>query len=533
MTAASHAPGAPDTRLLAPALLLVATACMVVGLSAGVHWMVNLWLTTEEYSHGLLIPFVAAFLAWQRLPSLRGLVLRGSWAGVPVVAAGTVLGWLGSVGSVFVLQQYSLVIVLAGLVLALGGWPLLVRMNAPLAILLLMVPLPNFFSNNLSLQLQLLSSQIGVWFIRAFGISVYLEGNVIDLGIYKLQVAEACSGLRYLFPLITLGFVVACFWRVPSWKRVLLVVSAVPLTVLMNSFRIGTIGFMVDHWGPSLAEGAVHEVQGWLLFMACALLLLLEARLLSWITGDRRPWREVFSMAPPAAPSSTPAAVGPLRIDASPPFLVAAGLTIAFGLAMLLVPARAEAIPERRSFVEFPLQLGEWQGHRGVLEQVYIDTLQFDDYLIADYQQGAPAAAGLPVNFYVAWYNSQRSGQSAHSPRSCLPGGGWKITEFGQRALPQVPLHGQPLLVNRAVIEQGDARALVYYWFKQRDRDVTSEYAVKWWLFRDAIGRNRTDGALIRLVRNVPPGTDLAQADADIARFAQLAVPQLAAYVPD
>jgi exosortase D (VPLPA-CTERM-specific) len=527
MSIRATAPAGQMPRALPIALLAVAMVLLVGGLLDGVRWMVNLWLTTEEYSHGILIPVVAAWLAWSRLPALRGLELEGSWAGVFLVAAGLVLGFLGQLGTVFVLQQYALVVVLAGLVLALGGWPLLARMKAPLAILLLMVPLPNFFSNNLSLQLQLVSSQIGVWFIRAFGISVFLEGNVIDLGIYKLQVAEACSGLRYLFPLITLGFVIACFWRVPSWKRALLVVSAIPLTVLMNSFRIGTIGFMVDHWGPSLAEGAVHELQGWLLFMACALLLVLEARVLSWITGDRRPWREVFSMSPAEAP----AAAAPLRIDTSPPFLVAAGLTIAFGVAMLALPARAEAIPGRRSFVEFPLQLGDWRGHRGVLEQVYIDTLQFDDYIIADYQEGS--ATGLPVNFYVAWYNSQRSGQSAHSPRSCLPGGGWKITEFGQRALPQVPLHGQPLLVNRAVIEQGDARALVYYWFKQRDRDVTSEYAVKWWLFRDAIRRNRTDGALVRLVRNVPPGTDIAQADADIARFAQLAVPQLTAYVPD
>jgi EpsI family protein len=96
-----------------------------------------------------------------------------------------------------------------------------------------------------------------------------------------------------------------------------------------------------------------------------------------------------------------------------------------------------------------------------------------------------------------------------------------------------VLVHGQPLRVNRAIIAQGDARMLVYYWFKQRDRNVTNEYAVKWFLFIDAIGRNRTDGALVRLVRQMPKGTDVADADAELVRFAQAAVPALLPFVPD
>jgi EpsI family protein len=274
----------------------------------------------------------------------------------------------------------------------------------------------------------------------------------------------------------------------------------------------------------------VHEFQGWVLFMACAVILVLEARVLAWVTGDRRPWREVFAITVvaaggPGAASGAPAQSRPLPRA----FLAAAAIVLAFGLAMLLVPARQEAIPSRLAFDAFPAQLAGWSGRRSPLEQVYLDTLMLDDYVLSDYRQGD----GLPVNFYVAWYNSQRSGQSAHSPRSCLPGGGWEFTEFGQRSLPAVLVHGQPLRVNRAIIAQGDARMLVYYWFKQRDRNVTNEYAVKWFLFIDAIGRNRTDGALVRLVRQMPKGTDVADADAELVRFAQAAVPALLPFVPD
>ena len=127
-----------------------------------------------------------------------------------------------------------------------------------------MIPLPEFVLANLSTRLQLLSSQLGVAFIRLFDISVFVEGNVIDLGGYKLQVAEACSGLRYLFPLMTLGFLMACFYKGARWKRVVLFLSSIPITVLMNSIRIGIIGVTVERWGIRMAEGFLHDFRaGW------------------------------------------------------------------------------------------------------------------------------------------------------------------------------------------------------------------------------------------------------------------------------
>ena len=112
--------------------------------------------------------------------------------------------------------------------------------------------------------------------MRLFGVSVYLEGNVIDLGVYKLQVAEACDGLRYLFPLMTIGFLIAYFFKATFWKRALLFLSSIPITILMNSFRVGTIGVMVEHWGVRMAEGFLHEFQGWMVFMASGALMMLS-----------------------------------------------------------------------------------------------------------------------------------------------------------------------------------------------------------------------------------------------------------------
>ncbi len=120
-----------------------------------------------------------------------------------------------------------------------------------------------------------------------------------------------------------------------------------------------------------------------------------------------------------------------------------------------------------------------------------------------------------------------------HSPRSCLPGGGWKIADLSQRTVDGAVVNSQPLRVNRTIIKKGDTVQLVYYWFQQRGRIMTNEYLVKWYLFQDAILRQRTDGALVRLTSFVPPGGDIATADARLADLARLAARELDAYVPN
>jgi exosortase len=151
----------------------------------------------------MMIPPIAAFLVWQQRDRLERIPFTGSWWGLGVILLGGVLLLLGQLGTIITLVQYAYVITLYGLALSLLGWRAFRIIAVPLLILLFMIPLPQFFMANLSTALQLWSSRLGVFVMRLLDISVFLEGNVIDLGGYKLQVAEACSGLRYLFPLMT------------------------------------------------------------------------------------------------------------------------------------------------------------------------------------------------------------------------------------------------------------------------------------------------------------------------------------------
>lgn len=492
----------------------------------GLSLMWMMWVGAPEYSHAILIPPISAFLIWQQKDRLEAIPFEGSGWGVALVLLGGGLLVLGQLGTVYTLVQYAYLVTLYGLVLAFTGWRAFRLIAVPLLILTFMIPLPQFFLFNLSTELQLLSSELGVWFMRLFDVSVFVEGNVIDLGGYKLQVAEACDGLRYLFPLMTLGFLMAYFYKGALWKRGLVFLSSVPITILMNSWRIGTIGLMVEHWGIGTAEGFLHEFQGWMVFMLSAALLLVEIMLLNRIGHETGRWRELFGVEFPA-PSPPGAAIRKRALPKT--FIAASCVLLGFVLIAILMPRSAEIIPSRAGFLDFPMSVSGWTGRRNSLEGVYVDQLKLDDYLLADYVNGD----GRQVNLYVSYYNSQRKGEAVHSPRSCLPGGGWQMREFDQRELPAVRIGGEVLRVNRALIEQGNQRELVYYWFQQRGRIITNEFAVKWYLFWDALTRHRTDGAMVRLIAPVPHGAEEAPVDRELTEFASRIAPLFPGYIPN
>jgi exosortase D (VPLPA-CTERM-specific) len=483
----------------------------------------GVWNLQPEYSYAVIIPFISLFLIWRQRDALVHTPFRGSWAGVALVLVGVLMWLLAELSTIYIIAQYAFLVVVAGMVLALAGGAAFRRVLMPLLLLLFIIPLPAFFANSLSLRLQLWSSAIGVAVIRLAGISVYLDGNVIDLGSYKLQVAEACSGLRYLFPLMALACLIAYFYKAALWKRMALFLASIPVAVLMNSLRIGLIGITVEHWGPRTAEGVLHWFEGWVVFMICTLLLLGFAALLCRI--GPRPVRLRDALMLDSGPPLRRNGAGRRRVLPAP-FVAATAVAAAAAAVSLFLPERVELRPVRTSLSEFPLQLGGWQGVRGTLEAVYLDQLKLDDYLLADYH----GASATPVNVWIAYYDSQRKGQSVHSPRSCLPGGGWEFETLAPRRL---ATPAGSLTVNRGIIRHGSERQLVYYWFQQRGRVVTNEYLVKWYLLRDAITRNRTDGALVRLMAPLTPARNEAAVERDLTQFAAALSGQLSRYVPN
>jgi exosortase D (VPLPA-CTERM-specific) len=379
--------------------------------------------------------------------------------------------------------------------------------------------MPYFIDAQLSWWLQLQSSSIGVAVLRFLGVPVYLQGNVIDLGNYALQVVEACSGLRYLYPLSSIGFLLAYLFQAPLWQRAIVFLAVMPITVLMNSLRIAVIGALVNTWGNSAAEGFLHFFEGWVIFMTCAAMLLATMWLLDRL-GAKRTLPELLAFPP--VPAVMPRSVE-RRLN---PVLFISAALLACGVGLHLVEGRQELKPERVSFRYFPLQIDEWVGRESFLGHEVENALGASDYLLVDYYSNASSA----VNLYISYYESQRKGVSPHSPRVCMPGGGWVITDFQSITLASPA--GTTFPVNRAEIALNDQRQLVYYWFEQRGRQISNEYAMKWFLFRDSLIMNRTDGALVRVSTMIDPSEPEGAADQRLRGFLSSISALLPEYVP-
>ncbi len=520
--------GSPIWVMLGLLLLGVVVASLISPES--LEFMFLTW-QREEYSHSYLIPIIALGLIWRILPQVGDQEIVPNWLGFGLVVLLAGLLLLGELSALYTIVNYAYVGILVALAVATFGVRAVIIMAAPLVYLFFMVPLPNFLYFNLSQSLQLISSDIGVWVIRLFGISVFLEGNVIDLGVYKLQVVEACSGLRYLFPLTSFGFLVAYLFQAPLWQRAIVFLSTLPITVLMNSFRIGVIGVLVENWGIGMADGFLHYFEGWIIFIACLAVLFAEIWLLNRIFGNTKSiWDRIDLDLPAASDISLKFQPG---FKAMLPLIAAVlALLVTWGVNQSL-SQRAEVMPARTKFTQFPLLHRGWIGREGNIEAKILGTLKLTDHLIADYRN--PDFA-LPVNLYIAYYDSQRKGASVHSPKSCLPGGGWEMQSLTQTPLDSVvkaSLDGKGLSANRAVIQKGPNRQLVYYWFEQRGRRLTNEYLVKWYLFVDSLLQQRSDGALVRLVVPVPDGVAMEQADAQLQQFMREFYPILNRYIPD
>jgi exosortase len=252
------------------------------------------WWEDENYSHGLLMPFVIGYILWAERERLAGVAgrPRAAWGAAAVVAALLAL-WVGTAGAELFTQRMSLVLLLGGVCVYFWGWRMLRALLVPLMLFALAVPIPTIVFNKVAFPLQLFASQCAVLVMRALNITVLREGNVIELyplgslTTKRLEVVEACSGIRSLMTLVTLAVVFAYFTspsdedgkggkrlaRYRAWRAVLIVTAAVPIAIITNAARVSGTGVLARYYGTQVADGFFHEFSGWVIYVAAFLLL--------------------------------------------------------------------------------------------------------------------------------------------------------------------------------------------------------------------------------------------------------------------
>jgi exosortase D (VPLPA-CTERM-specific) len=496
------------------------------------------WWTDENYSHGLLVPFVIGFIVWLEFGELKKVSRNASLVfGSALILMSLLLLLAGTLGAELFIQRVSLVLMLAGVVIYFFGAKLLKLLLVPFALLLLAIPIPQIIFNKIAFPLQIWASQMAIWGIRIFEVPSVRKGNVIELlpqgatQVVSLEVVEACSGIRSLMTLVTLALVLAYFTRAKKpdaksgwldclkdfdfWRTLVLMFSAIPIAILTNAARVTATGVLTFYYGKQAAEGFTHDVSGWLVYLIALGLLILVNFVLKK-AASRRARAASREEIPPAATGN------PQSIWLLIAVLIFGGLFINW------FERRGEVRVERKNLSEIPSALGEWRqkGNDIRFSEQTESVLRTSDYVMRDYY----LADGARANLYVGYYASQRTGATYHSPQNCLPGAGWEMKNPEPVEI-KTP-RGKTFTANRYIIRNGDYAEVLIYWYEGRGRAVASEYTDKIYTVFDSVTRRRSDGAMIRVMTPTSGAGDAESIRKAIDLSAQLA-DKLSEFVPE
>ena len=508
--------------------LLVSLVGAGIFFSDGINALLTAW-QLPEYSHGPLIPILSGFLFLKQLkdyPPQPG-AKTDRWPGVAVIFVALMLGVLGTLARIEDLVAYALILWIGGMLLVSFGWNTGKHFWPGVLHLVYMLPLPGVIYYKVTTSLQFVSSELGVSILRVLDVPVFLEGNIIDLGVTKLHVAEACSGLRYMFPIMSFSYIFAALYRGPMWHKATLLLAAVPIAIVMNSVRIAIAGIVVQYYGLDWLEGFTHFFEGWVIFVACIILLFL----LAWVLVFFR--REQLSLTDALDLDTDGLGTQAMRINLVQPskaLITSAVMMLVCVAGLLAMPERGTEPPERENFLSFPRAFGEWEqvGRRELLSLAVEENLGADDYHQVTF---AKPSAASPVGLFMAWYDDQSDG-GVHSPEVCLPGAGWEIAWIERVDIASKIGADRPFELNRAIIQKGETRMMVYYWFQQKDRRIARDYVAKFWLMADGVRTGRTDGALVRLTTAIRPNEDESAAEARLTEMLVAIQEPLPRFIP-
>ncbi|MBK6749029.1 MAG: EpsI family protein [Acidobacteria bacterium] len=520
-----------QNHLLTPVLI----AAALVFLFASV--LVKLgrdWWSDENYSHGLLVPFVIAFIIWSERDRLQRAITGPSVIlGGGLAAAAIMLLLAGTVGAELFTQRIAFVAALIATVVYFCGRRILVLLAAPAALLLLSIPIPQIIFNQIAIPLQMWASQMAVWGIRLFEVPTLRKGNIIDIlprgatQTISLEVVEACSGIRSLMTLVTLALILGYFTRTDTdgklrfglfsgrdvVRTIILMAAAVPIAVLTNAARVSATGILTFYYGKSASEGTWHDASGWLVYIVALALLIALNFVVTRLFGDAK---ETGGMIDPPAVITNRSRPLPLLV-----------VFVVGGLLVNWFAYRSEFAPPRQALSELSQTLGDWRqkGDEIKFEPEVENLLKTTDYTMREYT----LADGRIANIYVGYYASQRTGETYHSPQNCLPGAGWVLSEPQKVEVKMAD--GRSFTANRYTLRNGIYHQVMLYWYEGRGRTESSEYFDKLNTVVDSVTRRRSDGAMVRVMTDVGHEEEASlKAVADLA--AKLAE-QLPPFVPE
>jgi exosortase D (VPLPA-CTERM-specific) len=491
--------------------------------------LVRTWWTSPDAGHGLLLVPVALILAYRQgvRPGARGQTALG----IALIVAAVVLRYVAAVAAEAFFARSAVALAGAGLVTYAWGLRQLLAWWLPVSLIALALPLPEIVLSALALPLQMQASKIGAALLEWRQVPVVLTGNVLRIPGHDLFVTEACSGLRSLAALLSLGVLLGGLVAKHPLTRIAIVAISIPIAVLLNGVRVFLTGFLVLFVSPKAADGFSHMTEGWLMFVVAfgllALVTMIAVKIERRVPGHRSEGKDPSDGAAAQSADLRPRTYSRVR-------LAIPATVMALGVILIQSTTRQRAVQLSAPLNTMPLVLAGYSGSDRPVTEEERRVAGMTDYVFRVFSRDTTALFSV----YVGYYESQATGRTIHSPRNCLPGAGWQQVESGQKSL---TVDGRSVTVNRYLLANGPSQAVVYYWYQGRGRVAWSEYTVKWDLLRDAAKYGRTEEALVRVMVPLEQATSgtaaelqarLERADEIASRVALELLPQVDRVLP-
>jgi exosortase len=242
--------------------------------AAVIKSLVMQWWTDADYGHGFFVPLFSGYILWHARERWTKVEIKPSNFGFVVIAGAIALLLLGSLGAELFTSRFSLLVLLAGMILFLAGWKMLRAVSFPLGYLIWMIPLPVIIYNQITFPLQLIASRLATAWLELAQVPVLRDGNILIMSNYSLEVVEACSGIRSLMTLMALAVAYGYLVSPRRWVRYVLAAFMVPIAIVTNAIRIMGAGLLAHRFGPAAAEGFLHQFSGWAIFLVALVLML-------------------------------------------------------------------------------------------------------------------------------------------------------------------------------------------------------------------------------------------------------------------
>lgn len=485
----------------------------------------NDWFEFKQFSHGLLVPFISAYLIWQRKSELRTIPIRSSAWGLAAVLPALLLALVGNaIGDAFS-ERVGMVIGLNGLVWLLLGWQFYKRVSFAFIYLFLMIPLPYLVVKEVAYQLRIVNAVLAAPVLRLLGVPVYRESYYLHLPEVTLEIADLCSGINSIFSLFALGGAYVYFTPLRNRLKLLAVLCTFPFSIFINLLRIVLTAALSYYVSLSVLGVMIHELTGTITFFIALVLFILLCEHL------QRRYATVIVDPVQTAPAKSMAAETALgqsspAVDKS---WLPSGLALSALIAAVYLTNNLSSQQPQRLAEELTSVAPQPAGYQAMdsLESGFYKDANAEVQLSRTYSPSSTAEASVEV--YVGFHGKQQGAKSLQSPKLQIPYG-WNFVWIDPIEL---PLNANAALrANWMLMQNNNIRYLVLYWYQVGETTFSGELSKRLALMRNTIFRRRSDVAVIRLAIPLADLDKTEQAKRKLVGFAAELYPNLRRVLP-